>query len=109
MHTKNIRYTVRAETANSDVAARFETWMLNEHGRELLSVPGCKEYRLFALSPGQYSCEYLFASEQDLKTYYEKYAANLRHKGSLLFAANEIKFSREESTLIGQESHSGQD
>ncbi len=98
-----IRYRVMAKVRDEDVAFRFEHWMVQNHGPDLLKVPGCLEFRLYRDSALVYECAYLFASETLLNSYLENGAPALRAKGRALFPESEVTFTRDQSPLLADE------
>jgi len=100
--TEQILYRVCVNASSPEVGERYHTWMLNEHGDDLLAVPGCIECRVFKQSDTRFEAHYLFASEGALQRYYEHYAAGLRQKGADHFAPGEIRIERDELLLIAE-------
>lgn len=74
----------------------FIKWMHEEHGRDLLEVPGCLRYETYRDSEREACSKYLFRNQQALNTYYEKHAETLRAKAAGVFREGALSFERKE-------------
>ncbi len=99
---QTVLYRVSATAQSKEAGERFYSWMLNEHGDDLLEVPGCIECRVFRKSETEFETHYLFETMQSLQNYYEKHASRLRQKGKDLFAAGEVQLHRDELVLVAE-------
>jgi hypothetical protein len=97
-----MRYRVRAKCAHKDIFQRFLSWMRHEHGRDLLTITGCTEFRVFAIGDLEVNCEYIFTTRQALERYLNGAAAELRRKGREMFSEEEVTFERDTTRLICQ-------
>lgn len=100
MNPNKVRYQVIAKVSRPQVANDFIEWLRVEHAAEVLSAPGCEEYRIFQISDLEISCEYLFQSLEFLNSYFENLAPQLRSKGRAKFPESEVSFSRNITPLI---------
>ena len=96
------RYRVRAKCADAGIVHRFLPWMRHEHGRDLLKITGCTEFRVFQINDAEVNCEYIFTSRTALDRYLNGAAAELRRKGREMFSESEVVFERDVTRLVCQ-------
>ena len=99
-HGHPVRYRVTATAPHAKIARHFIKWMRDEHGADLMKVPGCREFRVYRLDDCNVACEYLFNSQDDLNHYFSTYAEEMRAKGRQAFPEELLSFKRDESPLV---------
>ena len=94
-----VLYQVQVEAPHEKLVSRFIEWMRQEHGPDLLNVPGCLDFSVKRKDSTSLFCEYTFRSRHDLDTYYQTHAPRLRQKSQEAFGEL-LKFSRVEQNLV---------
>ena len=99
---EKVLYRVNVIASQPEVGERFYQWMLEEHGDDLLKIPGCIECRVYRKSPVEFENHYIFESQEMLQDYYKQYADTLRAKAKVKFVDGELQFQRDEALLVAE-------
>ncbi len=88
-----ICYEVLVEAQSAAVADEFVAWMREEHGQDMLAVPGCLAYRVLRRSETTVACLYDYSDRDALDGYLTHRAEAMRGKGARF--SGRIQISRQ--------------
>ena len=95
-----VAYEVEAETASTDVAARYHAWMIGEHLGAVRACPGVRSAELLRLDERRFRASYRFRTHAAYERYLERDAPRLRARAGELFAPEEVNFRRSEVDVL---------